>query len=311
MHKLATIAYIMKRYLIVCVVLLTGITLSAQVKWNSAYQAYIDQYKDLAIAEMLKYDIPASITLAQGLLESGAGRSRLARESNNHFGIKCHDWDGASSKHDDDEVGECFRAYRDVYESFEDHSKFLAGQPRYKSLFKLKKTDYKGWARGLKRCGYATNPSYAKQLICIIELYGLHRYDKASKYDRFIVERSAVKGGAPRPIYACNKNYYVKARPGDTFRSVAAEVGISYKKLAKYNERGRDDTLEPGERVYLKKKQKKAEKAYKGHPHVVQPGESMYSIAQHYGIRLAALYKMNGLSPKLYSIKAGDRLRVR
>ena len=304
----------MKRYLLFAIALLVNFSLSAQLRWNSSYQAYIDQYKDLAIAEMLKYNIPASITLAQGLLESGAGQSELARESNNHFGIKCHDWRGDRSFYDDDEENECFRSYRDVYESYEDHSKFLARQPRYRSLFKLKKTDYKGWARGLKRCGYATNPAYAKQLINIIELYKLHRYDNAKKYDKFMVERSSVKDVDTNlnlhPIHIYNKNYYLKARPGDTFRSIGKEVGISYKKIAKYNERDKDDKLEPGEIIYLKKKQKKAEKTYKKRPHRVKAGESMYSIAQYYGIRLSSLYKMNDLSPD-YSIQVGDLLRVR
>ena len=304
----------MKRYLLFAIALLVNFSLSAQLRWNSSYQAYIDQYKDLAIAEMLKYNIPASITLAQGLLESGAGQSELARESNNHFGIKCHDWRGDRSFYDDDEKNECFRSYRDVYESYEDHSKFLARQPRYRSLFKLKKTDYKGWARGLKRCGYATNPAYAKQLINIIELYKLHRYDNAKKYDKFMVERSSVKDVDTNlnlhPIHIYNKNYYLKARPGDTFRSIGKEVGISYKKIAKYNERDKDDKLEPGEKIYLKKKQKKAEKTYKKRPHRVKAGESMYSIAQYYGIRLSSLYKMNDLSPD-YSIQVGDLLRVR
>lgn len=288
--------------------------MNAQLKWNSRYQAYIDQYKDLAIAEMLKYNIPASITLAQGLLESGAGMSELARNGNNHFGIKCHDWTGARTYHDDDATNECFRAYRDVYESYEDHSRFLARQPRYRSLFRLKRTDYKGWAKGLKKCGYATSPTYAKQLIGIIELYKLHKYDKAKKYDKFMVERSSVKDVAPsinlHPIHIYNKNYYLNVRQGDTFRSIAREVGISYKKLAKYNERDKNDRLIPGEIIYLKKKQKKADKAYKNRPHRVKAGESMYSIAQYYGIRLESLYKMNDLSPD-YSIQVGDLLRVR
>ena len=304
----------MKRYLLISLIILISASLNAQLKWNSRYQAYIDLYKDLAIAEMLKYDIPASITLAQGLLESGAGMSELARKGNNHFGIKCHDWTGATVYYDDDAEQECFRAYRDVYESYEDHSKFLAKQPRYRRLFSLKRTDYKGWARGLKKCGYATNPAYAKQLINIIELYKLYKFDNAKKYDRFMVERALVKGnlqnGLFHEIHFYNKNYFVKVRQGDTFRSIAKEVGISYKKLAKYNERDKDDALIPGEIIYLKKKQKKADKAYKGHPHRVKSGESMYSIAQYYGIRISSLYKMNGLNEN-YSIKVGDLLRVR
>lgn len=304
----------MKRYFVLSIITFLCLSLNAQLKWNSRYQAYIDQYKDLAIAEMLKYNIPASITLAQGLLESGAGMSELARNGNNHFGIKCHDWTGARTYHDDDATNECFRAYRDVYESYEDHSRFLARQPRYRSLFRLKRTDYKGWAKGLKKCGYATSPTYAKQLIGIIELYKLHKYDKAKKYDKFMVERSSVKDVAPsinlHPIHIYNKNYYLNVRQGDTFRSIAREVGISYKKLAKYNERDKNDRLIPGEIIYLKKKQKKADKAYKNRPHRVKAGESMYSIAQYYGIRLESLYKMNDLSPD-YSIQVGDLLRVR
>ena len=138
---------------------------TAQVKWNAGYQAYIDKYKDIAIREMLSYNIPASITLAQGLLESGAGRSDLTRKGNNHFGIKCHGWTGRTTYHDDDEQGECFRAYDSPLESFEDHSRFLATSKRYQHLFKLSHTDYKGWAHGLKKAGYATNPQYAHKLI--------------------------------------------------------------------------------------------------------------------------------------------------
>src|SRR3712207_849234 len=133
----------------------------SQMRWNSVYQAYINQYKDLAIQEMLRYNIPASITLAQGLFESGAGRSELSVKGNNHFGIKCHGWSGRTLYHDDDERGECFRAYDNALESFEDHSKFLSRQQRYAGLFQLDRRDYKGWARGLKACGYATNPRYA------------------------------------------------------------------------------------------------------------------------------------------------------
>lgn len=304
----------MRKLILVILCLILSVSLNAQMKWNSKYQAYIDKYKDLAISEMLKYNIPASITLAQGLLESGAGMSELTRKGNNHFGIKCHDWLGATTYHDDDEDQECFRAYRDAYESYEDHSKFLARQPRYKRLFSLKRTDYKGWAHGLKSCGYATNPNYAKKLIGIIELYKLHKFDNEKKYDKFMVERSEVKNISPdtrlHPIHIYNKNYYLNARQGDTFKSISKEVGISYRKLAKYNERDKNDKLVQGEIIYLKKKQNKADKVYKNRPHRVKAGESMYSIAQYYGIKLSSLYKMNKLSPE-YNIKVGDYLRVR
>ena len=294
---------------------LTASLAGAQMKWNQRYQTYINQYRDLAIQQMLKYNIPASITLAQGLLESGAGNSELAARSNNHFGIKCHGWTGRKSYHDDDDTQECFRAYDNVYESFEDHSVLLSTQPRYSSLFSLGRTDYKGWARGLKKCGYATSPTYAQKLIGIIELYKLHEYDRATKYDRFMEQRTykdtpAAKGGMAHPIHAYNKNYYIVAREGDTFKSIGEELGLSYRKIAKYNERDKRDKLTAGEIIYLKKKQKKAEKVYKDRPHVVKAGDSMYSIAQYYGIRLKSLYRKNGLSPD-YRIKVGDRLRVR
>lgn len=287
----------------------------AQMKWNQRYQTYINQYRDLAIEQMLKFKIPASITLAQGLLESGAGYSELATKGNNHFGIKCHGWTGRKTYHDDDEAQECFRAYNNVYESYEDHSLLLSRQPRYRSLFSLDGNDYKGWAHGLKKCGYATSPTYAQKLIGIIELYKLQQYDKAKKYDRFMESRTykdnpSAKGGILHPIHRYNKNYYIVVKQGDTFRSLGKELGLSYRKIAKYNERNKRDKLVVGEAIYLKKKQKKADKTYKNRPHTVKPGESMYSIAQYYGMRVKSLYKKNGLSPD-YVPKVGDKLRVR
>lgn len=300
--------------LLTLVVLILSVThVSAQIKWNSAYQAYIDQYKDLAIEQMLKYNIPASITLSQGLLESGAGRSWLTKSSNNHFGIKCHGWTGRRVFHDDDERGECFRAYDNPRQSFEDHSRFLATQSRYARLFNYSRTDYKSWARGLKQCGYATNPQYASKLIQIIELYNLNQYDKAKKFDQFMVKHSTEDGVAPdgnfHVIKAYNKNYYVIARKGDSFQSLSKELCIGKRKLAKYNERSYKEELAAGDVIYLKKKRKKATKEYKNRPHIVQNGESMYLISQKYGIRLSSLYKKNHLSPD-YQIKVGDKLRV-
>ena len=247
--------------------------------WNQRYQDYFDTYKDVAIEQMLRYHIPASITLAQGVLESGAGRSDLTRRSNNHFGIKCHGWTGRKSYHDDDARNDCFRVYSNAYESYEDHSKFLAANQRYRSLFNLKTTDYKGWARGLKAAGYATKDQ-------------------------------EVGGASLHSIKIFNKNYYMIARRGDTFKSIGEEVGISYRKIAKYNERYRKDKLEEGEIIWLKKKQRKAPKDYKGRLHYVRDGESMYTIAQKYGIRLKNLYKMNHLTPD-YQIRVGDGLRLR
>lgn len=285
---------------------------SAQTRRNQVYQQYIDQYKELAIEQMRKYRIPASITLAQGVFESGAGRSELARKGNNHFGIKCRGWQGATVYFTDDAPNECFRKYRSVKDSYEDHSLFLAESQRYKGLFQLRVTDYKGWARGLKQAGYATNPQYANRLIDIIELYELYRYDTERGYDRFIVNHGyrAANDGYEYTIYAFNDNYYVKARKGDTYKDIGRHVGVSYRTLARYNERDRRDVLEEGDVVYLKKKKRKAPKQYRGKPHTVKAGESMYSIAQQYGIRLKSLYKLNRMSPDS-QIRVGDRLWVR
>ena len=290
-------------------------TSQAQMKWNQTYQTYINQYKDLAIEQMLRYHIPASITLAQGLFESSAGRSVLATQGNNHFGIKCHNWTGPTQYHDDDARGECFRVYKDARDSYEDHSKFLARQPRYARLFELGQRNYKGWAQGLKQCGYATNPQYANKLIQIIELYKLFDYDKAKRFDRFMAEHSgseqAVNAqGLLHPIYKFNDNYYLITREGDTFKALGKEVEINWRKLAKYNERDKNDVMHKGEIVYLKKKRKKAPKQYKNRPHIVKKGESMYIISQKYGIRLKNLYKMNYFDID-HQIKIGDRIRIR
>ena len=295
--------------------LLCYLPMGAQMRWNQTYQTYINQYKDLAIEQMLRYRIPASITLAQGLFESAAGRSDLVRQGNNHFGIKCHNWTGPTQYHDDDARGECFRVYQDARDSYEDHSKFLAHQPRYARLFQLSQRDYKGWARGLKACGYATNPQYANKLIQIIELYKLNEYDKAKRYDRFMAAHSGTDQpvnaeGLLHPIHIFNKNYYLYAREGDTFKSIGKEVGISWRKLARYNERDKHTILRKGDIIYLKKKRSKAPKQYKGRPHVIKPGESMYVISQKYGIRLEKLYKMNHLDPNI-PVSIGTRLRVR
>lgn len=304
MHKIA----------IIFLFSISSMTSWAQMRWNQTYQLYINQYKDLAIREMLQYRIPASITLAQAVFESGAGRSRLAMLGNNHFGIKCHDWTGRTIAEDDDALGECFRAYDHPLQSFEDHSKFLVNSSRYRRLFSLSMEDYRGWAHGLKACGYATNPLYANKLIELIELYKLYVYDSARSYDHAMVEYSGnqtvVNQAKPlHPIAIFNKNYYIRARRGDTFKLIGEEIGVSYKKIAKYNERDKDDTLTEGEIIFLKKKRKKAPKAFKNRPHVVKDGESLYIIAQIYGMRLSSLYKLNDFTPD-HTIHVGDVVRV-
>lgn len=314
------------RYIVSIILTLSCLAANAlqPVKWNQRYQDYIDKYKDVAIYEMLAHRIPASITLAQGLLESSAGNSDLSRKGNNHFGIKCHDWTGRTMHHDDDARGECFRVYDSAFDSYEDHSRFLQ-RARYKKLFSLKRTDYAGWARGLKECGYATNPKYAQLLIDIIRCYNLDAFDRATAYNEANLRRISgrnllavnetstnnnVTGTTlSHEVRMNNRNYYVVARKGDTFRTIAAEFDVSYKKIAKYNERNANDVLSDGDIVYLEKKRSRADKRFKGVLHTVKYDESMYHISQMYGIKLKSLYKMNNLSYD-YDLKVNDRIRV-
>ena len=172
---------------------------------------YIDFYKDIAISEMKQYGIPASITLAQGILESGSGKGRLAVKANNHFGIKCHNWTGAKIYHDDDAAQECFRKYQDANKSFRDHSEFLANRERYAKLFQLDMDDYKGWAKELRRAGYATDRKYPQKLISLIERYELYQFDDVNskrkrnkKSDYIVATYKVVKGDT---LYSISKKY--------------------------------------------------------------------------------------------------------
>jgi len=303
----------MNRRLFLLAALTLPCMLLAQSQWNKQYQQYIDQHKDIAIEQMNRWKIPASITLAQGILESGAGNSELTRKGNNHFGIKCHGWTGRAVYHDDDARNECFRAYDSAFDSYEDHSRFLATGQRYRSLFSLKLTDYRGWANGLKAAGYATNPQYAQRLIDIIQLYKLYNYDTQKNYDKFVVAHAKSHETESQPLHPIkiyNKNYYIIARKGDTFKKIGEEINVSYRKIASYNERDKNDPITPGEIIWLKKKQTKAPKEYKNRRHHVRSGESMYDIAQKYGIRLKSLYKMNHLKAD-YELCVGDELRLR
>jgi len=274
---------------------LTGFTLilSAQKKVQ-AYVDYINQYKDLAIKEKDRYKIPASITLAQGIIESAAGTSELARASNNHFGIKCHsDWTGEFVYRRDDTPNDCFRKYNTVEESFEDHAKFLLKYPRYAVLFTYDIRDYISWAKGLQTCGYATNPGYANSLIRVIEGYDLYQYDEKS-YPENNVKSKNEKNKNPallRDIYLCYNMLYIIAKENDSFERISDETGFKVKDLAKYNEVPDYYPLKKGDIVWLEKKKKKADKPYL--EHLVKIGDSMHSISQRYGIQMKHLYKMN------------------
>lgn len=293
MHRLVVISQF---FLVLCLPLLSQ---------NLTREAYIEKYSPLAITEMEKYGIPASITLAQGILESNNGNSFLARNANNHFGIKCHEWTGPSVRRDDDAKNECFRKYSDPLESFEDHSSFLTSRPRYSSLFELKITDYKGWAKGLKAAGYATDPKYAKHLITIIEANELFLFDRGVKVqftqnetisdtkrknevkniDNFVIQPYAL-----HQIYSNNKVDYIKVRPGDSFQSISQEFNLRDWELYKYNDLEEGDQLSSGQILYIQPKRSRSG-TYEFH--AAKTNETMREIAQRYGIKEKSLRRKN------------------
>ena len=285
-------------------VALLTIQFSQAASTNNVYDTYTRKHAPMAQDQMRRYNMPASITLAQALLESGAGRGRLATAANNHFGIKCHDWRGPSILQDDDARNECFRKYESPSQSFEDHSLFLTRGARYRSLFDLDIRDYKGWAKGLQRAGYATDQGYANKLIKLIEDYQLYLYDNVKKGRVVAVSEST----STHNVYRSNGIIYVIARRGDTFESIAKEFDFNKKRLANYNELPYDAPLASGDVVYLEKKQKKAAEKFPAHE--IQTGESMHSISQMYGVRMKYLYKINK-KDKEYIPMEGDVLRLR
>lgn len=271
---------------------------------DDRYLKYIETYAPLAVQEMRRAGIPASITLAQGLLESSAGRSTLAAEGNNHFGIKCADWKGASMKRDDDAPDECFRVYGSVAESYADHSAFLHRR-RYESLFELDITDYAGWAAGLRRCGYATDPNYADRLITIIERYSLYRYDDPDARPGddtagFIAGMLASRHHLRRS----RDLHYVVAAPGDTYASIAKEFNLKAKDLMRYNDAPRDGEIKAWEEVYLQPKHDTAPKGVKSA--VIGDGESIHSLSQRFGMTMESILRLN---PDARD-ESGTRLRL-
>lgn len=275
------------------------------------YENYIDTYSSIAVKHMEKYNIPASITLAQGLLESGAGMSELTKRSNNHFGIKCHrSWAGGRVYAKDDTPNDCFRKYNRAEESFDDHAQFLVTGTRYSALFNLSPTDFKGWARGLQNSGYATDKAYANKLIKLIEDYELYRFDKAGYNSRSRNNASQVSPSQnwKHQPYKTHGLVYVIAVEGDTYEGIAAEFNFKVKDLLTYNEVPSGFPLNKGDIVYFQKKKSRADKPY--YEHIVLIGESMHSISQKYGLKVKNLYKMNKRDYE-YVPEEGDVLKLR
>jgi LysM repeat protein len=280
------------------------VCLGTNIFAQDAKNEYITKFKNLAIAQMQKSGIPASIILGQACLESAYGKSSLATEGKNHFGIKCHNsWNGEKIYYDDDLAGECFRKYKNDEESFADHSDFLRYNKRYALLFDLKPTDYKAWAHGLKKAGYATNPKYAESLIKVIEDNKLYLYDKNVKIqipspvtlEKIELENFVIQ--LNRKIYTRNDVKYIIAIDGDTFETIADEFKLTKRQLLKYNDLDKKAQIYAGQELYIKPKKKRSNPNFP--IHIAQEGETMHQISQEYAVKLKSLYRYN-------QMKAGD-----
>jgi Mannosyl-glycoprotein endo-beta-N-acetylglucosaminidase/LysM domain len=300
-------------------VLLAFISFTASAQQSEAVLNYIYTYKDLAMAEMKRTGVPAAITLAQGIHESGAGMSKLVQASNNHFGIKCKsNWTGESVRHDDDARAECFRKYPKSEDSYRDHSDFLKNGQRYAFLFEIDPEDYVGWAHGLKKAGYATNPKYPQVLIKTIEDYNLQEYTSMALGripDAFNKELVAEEMGTqkaepvtmqvketmvaiqpaavtyPQGAFKINETKVVFVKKGTSFFAIASQYAIDLSKLFDFNEMPRAEEAAKDQLIYLQRKRKTGAAEF----HVVQPGETLHDIAQAQAIRLESLRELNQL----------------
>ncbi len=302
-----------------CVFLMNIILCCAVNAQHNAHIDYIERFKEVALSHQKKYGIPASITLAQGLLESDAGRSRLAMEANNHFGIKCGgDWKGKTIKHKAERGNECFRKYNSAEESYHDHSLFLK-RKRYEPLFKYKVSDYKSWAETLHKCGYATDPKYPDKLISLIERYELHKLTSKSSKEEHVnkhesipileIEDDNFKGTMlVHAVHRKGNLFFILAHEGDTYELIAQEFDIKKKNLLSYNDIKQEQPLSPGDIVYLKEKGEKyiGDKQW----YVVSEGETLHSISQKLGIRMKNLRKMNR-KDKDFVVQLGDTLIIK
>ena len=305
--------------------LFAGFTFAGSGSNKISKQEYVEQWKGVAIEQMMLHDIPASITLAQGILESANGNSDLAVKGNNHFGIKCHNWQGKKMYKDDDTKNECFRVYKTADESYIDHSEFLKNGKRYAFLFDYKSTDYKSWAKGLKQAGYATNPKYPDLLIGIIEDLELNKYDNFSKVETrklpsIVVEKNKEKEEVKvKSVYRSNTHQvnihtngvkYVVAKKGDTFFTISAEFGLKLSQLYKYNDYDKHkDVLVPGDIIYIRPK--KRANIFKKEEIVIEKEISLNELSQSYALNKKTLMRLNDITDDETVIASGRKVILR
>ena len=310
----------MKRMLIALCALLGLVGLVAAD--DTPQERYIKKYSQMAVQEMIRSGVPASITLAQGMLESGNGLSKLATKGNNHFGIKCHKgWEGKTMRVDDDAPNECFRVYASVADSYKDHSDFLRYRDRYKFLFDLERTDYEGWAYGLKKAGYATDPGYPTKLIKYIEDYELYRFDVLNKVEEKEVPLSPLVIEAPkmareefhfpltRELYSKNGVPFVYSLEGETYKSIAKYYHLFHKEILGFNDLKKDQALLPGTVVYLSFKKTHTQPGLDKYI-VEEDGENFHAICQRFAVREKSILKLNGWK-KAPVLSEGDEIKLR
>ena len=276
---------------------------------------YVDQWKNVAVEQMLAYKIPASITMAQAILESGSGNSALALKANNHFGIKCHGWKGKEMYKDDDAKDECFRAYQTAEESFKDHSLFLEKNSRYDFLFMYEQSDYKSWAKGLKKAGYAANPKYPRLLIDIIEKYNLQELDQLNQTlispEEVIALSVNKKSVSKRTIKMHQKGVkYIEVKKGDTFYSIGQEIGLTLMQLNRYNDFGnKKDFLNVGDFVYVQPKKRR--NIFKKEEIHIERSISMNQLAQLYAINVKSIKRLNKITDNEMTFSKGEKITLR
>lgn len=291
----------------------SAISIAAESKMSRT--EYVESWSKTAVSQMMDHNIPASITLAQGILESGSGNSELARKGNNHFGIKCHGWEGKKMYLDDDVQNECFRVYKNADQSYQDHSAFLKKYDRYKFLFTYDVLDYKSWAKGLKKAGYATDPKYPDLLIKIIEEMELYTFDRLSIPDvhvqpSIVAEKHDAKSNKHDVFLHKNKVKYVIAKKGDTFYKLSKEFGLNLKQLYNYNDFSREkDVLVEGDVIYIQPKRRRS--LFKKKEIIADREMTLIELSQMSAVKTKSIKRLNDFVEENITVAKGDKVTLR